>query len=130
MTYLTGTNVKILCLSFLLLNSRAFGDREELGTGCLLFNTFIMLHWGVGRLKRGELKQLHCIFWNTGSCLVSAFMLCSCLYVIVAYLWSEVSIQQATESCIKTSATTAASCSNTRTSYLAVEGSFYIHHPW
>lgn len=90
MSSLTITDIKFLCKCYLPLNlySRTFQAcikeeeekkkqpefRHSICTH-LLVNTFIMLDWGA-------LKQLHSTFMNTGSCLVSAFMQCSCFYVI------------------------------------------------
>lgn len=82
---ISGTNLFFLqMLSSLILNGRIFQARLQTKTKknrnqaqhlYSSVNTFIMLDWGAS-------KQLHSTFMNTGSCLVSAFMQCSCFYIV------------------------------------------------
>lgn len=75
----TNTTFFLQMLSFLIMFGRTFQaciQKTEIRHSICYsaVNTFIMLDWGAS-------KQLHSTFMNTGSCLVSAFMQCSCFYM-------------------------------------------------
>lgn len=104
MNTLTVTNIKFLCKCYLpsFCTAGHFKLQKNRNQAQHLysspvFNTFIMLDWGA-------LKQLHSTFMNTGSCLVSAFMQCSCFFMSFGtQQWNDVSVQEAVKSKTKVS---------------------------